>query len=52
MTRMELEFGEAQLRRSNLFRAFTQRKGLPVTFGTGEPGRLAPGWKPKKKGKE
>lgn len=32
----------AMQRRSDGFRRFTQRKGLPVTFGTGTEGALAP----------
>lgn len=35
-TRMEREFGEAQARRSVAFQAYTQRRGMPMTYGAGK----------------
>lgn len=33
--------GARQQRRSDAFRRFTQRKGMPTTYGTGQAGVLA-----------
>lgn len=35
-TRMEREFGEMQRRRSEAFLRFTQRPGMPMTYGAGK----------------